>query len=210
VDELTSPAPGLTRPAPAAFRPVTVPRPRHRAGLAWYWLALLILLAGMAWPLLGVRATDLKIASLTRVPLPAGGRVRLPHGGSYVINYEAAGASEGTLPHFRVRARPLTPSLRVGLQVNTSDDMYGTGRTEGIAVLNLTVSGPGTVYLDGPGAPAVAGGSALAVGPGIPGFLVTVVPGIGLMLLGIGGIILTATVRSQGAVKRVRYRSIVA
>jgi hypothetical protein len=179
-----------------------VPRPRHRAGLAWYWLALLILL--------GVRATDLRIASFTRVPLPAGGRVSLPHGGTYVIDYEAAGASEGILPHFRVRARPLTPSLRVGLQVNTSDDMYGAGRIEGIAVLNLKVSGPGRVYLDGPGAPAVAGGSALAVGPGLPGFQVTVMPGIGLMLLGIGGIILTATLRSRGAVKRVRYRPIAA
>lgn len=208
MDELTSPV-GGSGPAVAEARPVTVPRPVRRAGALWYWAALLVLLAGMAWPLLGVRATDQRIASLQRVALPAGGRVVLPHAGTYVVSYEAPGAADRAVPGFRVRARPAGPSLRVSLRLDPSGDVYASGPVEGVAVLDLTVSGPGTVVLDGPGAPAVPGGSALAVGSPLPGFLVTVLPGIGLMLLGVGGIILVATLRSRGAVKRVRYRSLV-
>ncbi len=208
MDELTSPV-GRSGSAVAEARPVTVPRPVRRAGALWYWAALLVLLAGMAWPLLGVRATDQRIASLQRVALPAGGRVVLPHAGTYVVSYEAPGAADRAVPGFRVRARPAGPSLRVSLRLDQSGDVYASGPVEGVAVLDLTVSGPGTVVLDGPGAPAVPGGSALAVGSPLPGFPVTVLPGIGLMLLGIGGIILVATVRSRGAVKRVRYRSLV-
>ena len=208
LDELTSPPVGRSGRAVAEVRPVTVPRPARRAGVLWYWAALVVLLAGMAWPLLGVRATDQRIASLQRVALPAGGRVVLAHAGTYVVSYEAPGAADRAVPGFRVRARPLGASLRVSLRLDTSGGVYATGPVEGIAVLDLTASGPGAVYLDGPGAPAVPSGSALAVGSPLPGLLVTVLPGIGLMLLGVGGIILVATLRSRGAVKRVRYRSL--
>ncbi len=205
---MASPLGSHARPAVKPARPVTAPRPARRAGALWYWVAVLVLLAGMAWPLLGVRAADQRIASLQRVPLPAGGRVSLPHRGTYVVSYEARGA-DGHVPSFRVLARPASPALRVSLRLDTGGDVYAAGPIEGVAVLDLTVSGRGTVYLAGPRAPAVPGGSALAVGAPLPGFLVTVLPGIGLMLLGIGGIILVATLRSRGAVKRVRYRSLV-
>ena len=206
LDEVASPLASRSRRAVAEVRPVTVPRPGRRAGALWYWAALLVLLAGMAWPLLGVRAADQRIASLQRVPLPAGGRISLPHRGTYVVSYEARDAADRKVPSFRVRARPLGPSLRVGLRPDSRGDEYASGPIEGVAVLELTASGPGTVYLDGPAAPAVPGGSALAVGSPLPSFPVTVLPGIGLMLLGIGGIVLVATLRSRGAVKRVRYR----
>ena len=208
MDEVTSQLVRRSGRAVEKIRPVTVPRPVRRAGALWYWAATLVLLAGMAWPLLGVRATDQRIASLQRVALPAGGRVILPHRGTYVVSYEARGAADAPVPSFRVRARPLGPSLRVSLRLDSSGGVYATGPAEGVAVLDLTASGPGTVYLDGPAAPAVPGGSALAVGAPLPGFRVPVLPGIGLMLLGIGGIILVATVRTRGAVKRVRYRSL--
>jgi hypothetical protein len=206
LDELTGSEAGRARAAVREARPVTVPRPARRLGVVWYWAALLVLLAGMAWPLLGVRATDLRIGSLQRVALPAGGRVTLPHRGSYVISYEARGAAGGHVPSFLVRARPVTRALTVSLRLDPSGDVYASGRVQGVAVLDLTVSGPGSVYLDGPGAPAAPGGSSLAVGAPLPGYQVTVLPGIGLMLLGIGGIILVATLRSWGVVKRVRYR----
>lgn len=199
-----APAGEAASAAPAA--PVT--RPVRRPGRLWYWLALLALCAGIAWPLLGVRTTDMKVRALQRVPLPAGGRVVLPHAGSYVINYEAHGASEGTVPPFRVQARPLTPGLTVTLLGNSSGTFYSFGTAEGIAVLNLKVSRAGAVFLAGRGAPAVPGGSELAVGPPLPGFMLAVMPGIGLMFLGIGGIIAVATLRSRGALMRVRYPSL--
>ena len=208
MDEVTSQLVRRSGRAVEKIRPVTVPRPVRRAGALWYWAAVLVLLAGMAWPLLGVRVTDQRIASLQRVALPAGGRVSLPHGGTYVVSYEARGAADRPVPSFRVRARPLGPSLRVSLHLDSSGGVYTSGPAEGVVVLDLTASGAGTVYLDGPAAPAVPGGSALAVGPPLPGFPVTVLPGIGLMLLGVGAVILVATVRSRGAVKRVRYRSL--
>ena len=74
MDELTSPATGHPGPGTGVAAPVTRPRRVRRPGVLWYWAALLVLLAGMAWPLLGVRATDMRIASFQRVPLPAGGR----------------------------------------------------------------------------------------------------------------------------------------
>lgn len=207
MDNPAGPAPGT--PGPGAQRPASAAPPWRRRsrqpGQAWYWLAVLILLAGTAWPLLGIHAANQRIAELQRVPLPAGGRVRLPRAGTYVINYEARAAVEGRAALLRVTARSVTPALRVSLLANSSGAVYTAGRHEGIAVLGLRVSRPGTVALGSRDTPAVPGRSFLAVGPALPGFMLTVMPGIGLMLLGIAGIIAVATLRSRDALMRVRY-----
>lgn len=186
----------------------TAPPRRSRPGRFWYWLAVLALCAGIGWPLAGMRVTSMKIHALQRVPLPAGGQIALPHAGTYVISYEAAGTADGAVPSFRVRARAVTPALKPSLLGNASGTVYSSGPEEGIAVLDLKVSRAGAVFLDGPGAPRVRGGSWLAVGPALPGFMLTVMPGIGLMFFGIGAIIVVATLRSRGSLMRVRYPSL--
>ena len=208
MDELASAVaegPGLQRGQRAA---ATAPPRRSGPGRFWYWLAVLALCAGIGWPLAGMRVTGMKIQAFQRVPLPAGGRITLPHAGIYVISYEAAGAADGTVPSFRVRARALTPALQPSLLGNASGTVYSSGPEEGIAVLDLKVSRAGAVFLDGPGAPRAPGGNWLAVGPALPGFMLTVMPGIGLMFLGIGAIIVVATLRSRGSLMRLRYPSV--
>lgn len=207
VDDVAIPAPGLPATAPVAAAVGRTPRRRRRTpGVFWYWAALVALLAGgAAWVLLGVRAADMRIAAFTRVPLPQGGRITLPHAGTYVISYEAPQATRDNLPVFQVRARAVTRSLKVRLRADTSHTEYASGPVDGVAVLDLTVSGPGTVFLNGPHAPQVPGGSRLAVGGALPGFLATVMPRIGLMLAGIAGLVLIATARSWAAVRRARH-----
>jgi hypothetical protein len=209
VDERASPV--SDGPVPRAQQPGTAAAPArgNRPGRFWYWPAVLALCAGVIWPLASVRATDMKIQAFQRVPLPAGGRVSLPRAGTYVISYEAPGLSDRTVPSFRVRARAVTPALKVYLLGSSSGSVYSSGPADGIAVLDLKVSRAGAVFLDGPRAPRVPGGSALAVGTALPGFMVTVMPGIGLMFLGIGGIIVVATLRSRGSLMRVRYPSLI-
>ena len=202
------PAPGTPGPEARPTAPPARPRPSRQPGIAWYWLAAALLLAGAVWPLLGIRVTSRRIAALQRVPLPAGGRVTLRRAGTYVISYEARAHVPERLPLLRVTARPITPALRVWLLADTSGAVYAAGRDEGIAVLGLRVSRPGTVALGSPDPPAVRGASDLAVGPPLPGFMVTVMPGIGLMLLGITGIIAVATLRSRDTLMRVRYPSL--
>lgn len=208
MDELAGPAPGAPGPDTQSYAVMPPGRRKPRPARFWYWPAVLVILAGLAWPLLGTRADDVRIRSFPRVALPAGGRVALPHGGTYVVYWEGEGASEGNVPAFTVRVRPVTPALTADLQTDSSGATYASGATEGAAVLYLKLSGPGTVFLSGPGAPDIPGGSALAVGSSLPSFLVTIMPGPGLMLLGIGGIVLVATLRSRGAIKRVRYRAL--
>lgn len=208
-----SPAPPADPPLPA-----TPPAPgRHldaaarqwRPAVVWYWLCLLMLIAGIAWPVIGMRETNARIAAFQRVPLPAGGRILLPHAGMYVISYETADTPLRAIPAFRVTARQVTRGLRVRLVPDPSGAVYAAGPRQGIVVLDMKVSGPGTVMLGAPGAPASPGGSGLAVGSRLPGFVPAVVPGIALLLGGIAGIVLVATLRSRSALMRIRYPSLV-
>ncbi len=86
----------------------------------------------------------------------------------------------------------------------TADLSYTFGSREGRAVLALQIASPGKFQLTAPGAPSVAGGSALAVGPSIAGrIVITAVTGVVLGLAGVGGAITIAIIRHIRA-KRAR------
>jgi hypothetical protein len=81
---------------------------------------------------------------------------------------------------------------------------YTFGSHEGHAILALQISSPGRFRLAAPGAPSVAGGSVLAVGPSVAGrIVITVVTGVTLILAGVGGAITIAVIR-QGRARRAR------
>src|SRR5215475_10133472 len=63
-------------------------RPQVRPGRVWYLAALAVLLAGVAWMVLGLISVSHQVDSFPRVPLPAGGTVVLDHSGGYVVYYE--------------------------------------------------------------------------------------------------------------------------
>jgi hypothetical protein len=202
---MDEPARPVTRSAPARTRrrsPAPAVRTARRPGPAWYALTLLILFAGMAWPLLGVRATDMRIAAFQRVPAAAGGDIALPRSGRYLVYYERAGTGQPPLPGFGIRARPVSPALTVRVTGPPGLNWYDSSGSEGAAVAVLTVTGPGTITLSAPGAPP---GGQLAVGARLPSRLLVILPGIGLMLAGVAGIVLLAGLASRRGIRRVRY-----
>jgi len=69
-----------------------------RPSRAWYWVALVVFLAGVGW--LGGRLYMLaqQVDSFQRVAAPGSGEVSLDHSGGYVIYYEGPGAADGNVP----------------------------------------------------------------------------------------------------------------
>src|SRR5579864_4754790 len=80
--------------APAAPQPT-----RIRPGRVWYLAGLALLLAGVAWLVIGLVSLTSQINSFQRVALPTShGVISLSHAGSYVVYYEAPGVASGRLP----------------------------------------------------------------------------------------------------------------
>jgi hypothetical protein len=171
----------------------------------WYWVALLIFGAGVAWLALGLVMLNNQIDSFQRVALPGTSEVSLDHSGGYVIYYEGAGAAEGNIPAFDLVVTPATAAAEVqSLDAYSGSLTYSFGSREGSAVLTLEVTQPGRYLIEAPDAPAVAGGSSLAVGPSIAGSIVRIAaPSAVAMLAAIGGAIAIAIVRHSRA-KRAR------
>ena len=196
-----SPPPGGhdLSPTPAA------PPAKLRPARTWYLAALAVLLAGAAWLIVGLVTTSGKVNSFQRVALPGSGEVTLTHSGGYVIYYEGRGAASGNVPDFNLRVIPASASAAVqSLKPYTADVTYTFGSREGRAVLTLQIASPGRFLLAAPRAPAVAGGSALAVGASItPAIAITAVVGALLILAGICGLVVIAVVRHSRA-KRAR------
>jgi len=172
-------------------------RPQVRPGRVWYLAALAVLLAGVAWMVLGLISVSHQVDSFPRVPLPAGGTVVLDHSGGYVVYYEGPGASRGQVPRFHVRVSPAAPPAAVGtLRPYASSVTYSFGRHQGRAVLTLQVVHPRRFLVEPTGAPTEPGGSDLAFGSSIAGRVVgTVLPSSGLIVLGIIGAIVLAIIR---------------
>jgi hypothetical protein len=188
---------------PAA--PPATPLAKLRPGRVWYWVALLVFLAGAAWLVVGLFTLNNKIDSFQRVALPGTGMVSLDHSGGYVIYYEGPGAADGNIPAFDVTVTPgWAPAAVESLDTYSSGLTYSFGSREGRAVLTLTVAQPGRFLIGAPDAPAVSGGSSLAVGPSIAGGIMRIaVPATVAIIGAVGGAITIALVRRSRA-KRAR------
>jgi hypothetical protein len=181
--------PSAATPPPAKLRPAR----------AWYWVALVVFLAGPAWLGWGLHLLDERVDSFQRVPLPGEGEVSLDHSGGYVIYYEGPGADTGNIPDFTVTVTPRSASAAVqSLEPYESSVTYSFGSREGRAILTLQVASPGTFLIEAPDAPATSGDSSLAIGSSIAGRIVVIaLPSALLMLVAVGGAIAIAIVRHR-------------
>ena len=181
------------------------PSARLRPGRVWYWVALLVFVAGMAWLVLGLVLLNGRIDSFERVAVPGSGEVSLGHSGEYVIYYEGAGAAEGNVAPFNVTVNPAAaPAAVQSLDAYSGVGLsYSFGSREGRAVLTLEVAQPGRFLIVATTDAAVVA-SSLAVGSSIAGDFARVgLPSGIATVAAIGGAIVIAIVRHSRA-KRAR------
>jgi hypothetical protein len=185
--------------------PPATPLAKLRPGRVWYWVALLVFLGGATWVAVGLVTLNNKIDSFQRVAIPGIGEVSLDHSGGYVIYYEGPGAADGNVPAFDVTVTAASALAAVeSLETYSSGLSYSFGSREGRAVLTLGVAQPGWFVIEAPGAPAVSGGSSLAVGSSIGGGIVRIaVPATAAILGAISGAIAIFFARRSQA-KRAR------
>jgi hypothetical protein len=186
--------------------PVAGPPAKLRPGRVWYWMALGVFLAGVAWVVVGFVVLVGRVDSFQRVPIPGTGVISLERGG-YVIYYEGPGASSGAYPAFHFNARPVPGSgarpHSVTVTLYSGSLTYHFGSHEGIALFSLQAARPGRFLYRGTSSPAVPG-SHLAFGSSIAGWIAVIaVPAVVLVLAGIAGAIVVAIIRHIRA-KRAR------
>ena len=203
MDTPMTPAPGGGGPDAA---PAAAPKAKIRPGRIWYLVALLVLLAGVAWLVVGLLSISSHIDSFPRVAIPAGGQITLDHSGDYVIYYEGPGAQSGQIPAFRVRVTPASAGAAVqSLGPYNSSVTYAFGSHQGRAVLSMRVGHPGRFRVETPGGGDVPVGSGLAFGDSIVGGVAgTALPSVLLILAGIVALVVIFIIR---IVKTSRARS---
>jgi tetratricopeptide (TPR) repeat protein len=180
------------------------PSARLRPARAWYWLALGVFLAGVAWAALMFAVLIRRVDSFQRVPDPGTGVISLTHSGGYLIYYEGPGASSGNVPTGNVHVTPVSGSAAVqSIESYSGSLTYQFGHHEGTAVATLQITHPGRFRVTATSSTAPPG-SHLAIGSSIAGSIaVIVIPALLLMLAGIGGAITIAIIRHLRA-KRAR------
>src|SRR5215469_7843031 len=188
----------------SAVAPVALPPAKLRPGRVWYWVALAVFLAGVAWGVVAFVSIIGRVDSFQRVPYPGTGVISLTRG-SYVIYYEGPGASSGDLPPGHVDVLPLSGSPDVGNLTSYSGSLtYQFGSHEGTAAANLPIIRSGRFQVRSTSS-AAPPGSHLAFGSSIAGWIVgTAVPTAVLVLAGIVGAIVVAIIRHMRA-KRARF-----
>lgn len=202
MDTPMTPAPGGGPDA----APAAAPKAKIRPGRIWYLMALLVLLAGVAWLVVGLLSVSSHIDSFPRVAIPAGGQITLDHSGGYVVYYEGPGAQSGQIPAFRVRVTPASAGAAVQrLGPYNSSVTYAFGSHQGRAVLSMQVGHPGRFRVETPGGGNVPAGSGLAFGDSIVGGVAgTALPSALLILAGIVALVVIFIIR---IVKTSRERS---
>ena len=186
-----------------AAAPVVLPPAKLRPGRVWYWVALAVFLAGVAWGAVAVVASVGRVDSFQRVPYPGTGVISLARGG-YVVYYEGTGASSGDVPAGHIDVTPLSGSPDVGNMTPYSGSLtYQFGSRAGAAILSLPITRSGRFRVQATSS-AAPPGSHLAFGSSIAGWIVAAaVPTAVLMLAGIVGAIVVAIIRHTRA-KRAR------
>ena len=187
----------------SAVAPVAPPPAKLRPGRVWYWVALAVFLAGVAWGVVAFVASVGRVDSFQRVPYPGTGVISLTRG-DYVIYYEGPGASSGDVPAGNVNVLPLSGSPDVGNMTSYSGSLtYQFGSHEGKAIASLPITRSGRFRVRST-ASAAPSGSHLAFGSSIAGWIVAAaVPTAVLVLAGIVGAIVVAIIRHTRA-KRAR------
>ena len=71
--------------------PAAPPPAKLRPGRVWYWVALAVFLAGVAWGVVALVVIIGRVDSFQRTPYPGTGVISLARG-SYVVYYEGPGA----------------------------------------------------------------------------------------------------------------------
>jgi hypothetical protein len=177
--------------------PRAAPRAKIRPGRVWYLVALLVLLAGVAWLVVGLLSLSSHVDSFPRVAIPAGGQITLDHSGGYVVYYEGPGARSGQIPAFRVRVTPASPAAAVqSLTPYNSQITYAFGSHQGRAVLSMRVGHAGRFNVETLGGNNVPAGSGLAFGDSIVGGVAsTVLPSGLLILAGLVGLVVIFIIR---------------
>ena len=183
--------------------PINAPARRSRLSMLWLALPIAVIIGGALWMVFGFIGLNNQVNSLQRVPFPGQGEVTLPHSGSYVVYYEGPGASHGIVPAGDINVKHLTPGATAkSITPYSANVQYSLGGHSGVAIDTLTISGSGKFLVETTAQNAPAGGD-IAIGASIGGSIVaTVVPGVILLLAGIGGTIVTAIVLVRRRNKR--------
>ena len=191
----TSTGPPTGGGAANAAPPTSTPGAKIWPGRVWYWVALAVFLAGVAWAVIVLVVLFGQLNSFPRVPDPGQGVISLTHSGGYVIYYEGPGASNGNVPAGDVRVTALSGSAPVKITSFSGSITYQIGSRDGSAVANLQIAAPGRflVQVTSSGAPP---GSHIAIGSNLSGgILAAVIPSVILGLAAIVGAIVVAVVR---------------
>jgi hypothetical protein len=186
-----------------AGAPVALLPAKLRPGRVWYWVALAVFLAGVAWWVVSFAAVTGRVNSFQRVPFPGTGVISLTRG-DYVIYYEGRGAASGTVPEGQIHMDSLVePAAGGGMTVTpySSSLIYQFGSHVGAAAgtVQIPVSGRYRVRSTS----SAPRGGHLAFGSSIAGWIVgavvpsAVVPAAALMLAGVVGAIVVAIIRHK-------------
>jgi hypothetical protein len=186
-----------------AVAPVAPLPAKLRPGRVWYWVALAVLVAGVAWWVVSFVTVTERVNSFQRVPFPGTGVVKLMRG-DYVVYYEGRGASSGTVPEGHVYMIPRSKSGAGGditMTPYSGSLTYQFGSHVGAAAgtVRIPVSGRYRVQ----SISSVPRGAHLAIGSSVAGWIVgavvptAVVPAAVLMLAGIVGAIVVAIIRHK-------------
>ena len=187
----------------SAVAPVALPPVKLRPGRIWYWVALVVFLAGVAWWVVSFAAVTGRVDSFQRVPFPGTGVISLTRG-NYVLYYEGRGAASGTVPEGHIHMDSLfEPAAGVVMTVTpySTSLIYQFGSHVGAAAgtVQIPVSGR---YLVRSTSSAPRGGQ-LAFGSSIARWLAgavvpaAVVPAAVLMLAGVVGAVVLGIIRHK-------------
>jgi hypothetical protein len=186
------------------------PPAKLRPGQGWYWLAVAVLLAGVAWAALASVVLIGRVDAFPRVPDPGQGVISLTHSGGYLIYYEGPGASAGNVPAAGLDVTPVSGSGAVqSIRSYSGSLTYQFGSREGSAVASLQIARPGR-FLVRATSSAAPPGSHLAIGSNIAGGIAVIVfPALVLVLAAIVCAIVVAVTRHNRA-KRARLSPLLA
>jgi len=187
-----------------AVAPVALPPAKLRPGRVWYWVALAVFVAGVAWWVVSFVTVIGRVNSFQRVPFPGTGVISLTRG-DYVVYYEGRGASSGTVPEGHIHVDSLSESAAgadMTITPHSGSLTYQFGSHVGAAAGTVQIPVSGRYQVQATSSAALRGGH-LAFGSSVAGWIVgavvpaAVVPAAILMLAGVVGAIVVAIIRHK-------------